>query len=192
VQTPLDVVQVAVAGQFEAVGATAGHADPRDLGQQLRLGDIAEIKRGYADPPVVKVRHQGKEVIALGVSMAKGGDIIRLGESLSRCSIGSRTGLPAGIKLVQIQTSRVRFPTPSTNSCARSSRPVLIVLAVSFIALGCTNAPMRPCLPLWKRYYVEHAAGPGGGHHDPPGAGRCTFLAMDYWGIGLHKISLVR
>ena len=41
------------------------------------MGDIAEIKRGYVDPPSVKVHHQGKEVIALGVSMAKGGDIIR-------------------------------------------------------------------------------------------------------------------
>jgi multidrug efflux pump len=30
----------------------------------------------------VKVRHQGKEVIALGVSMAKGGDIIALGKAL--------------------------------------------------------------------------------------------------------------
>ena len=49
---------------------------------QIRLGDIAEIKRGYVDPPTIKVRHQGKEVIAIGVSMIKGGDIIKLGKSL--------------------------------------------------------------------------------------------------------------
>jgi len=34
------------------------------------------------DPPGVKVRHQGREVIALGVSMSKGGDIIALGKAL--------------------------------------------------------------------------------------------------------------
>jgi multidrug efflux pump len=34
------------------------------------------------DPPSPKVRHQGKQVVALGVSMSKGGDIIALGKSL--------------------------------------------------------------------------------------------------------------
>jgi multidrug efflux pump len=51
VQTPLDVVQVRVAGQFHHRGATARHADPRQFGQPAALGDIAEIKRGYVDPP---------------------------------------------------------------------------------------------------------------------------------------------
>ncbi len=51
-------------------------------GNQLRLGDIAQIKRGYLEPPTVKVRHQGRDVIALGVSMAKGGDILALGKAL--------------------------------------------------------------------------------------------------------------
>ena len=85
VQTPLDVVQVRVAGQFNAIEDLQGHADPGQLGQRrLRLADIADIRRGYVDPPTVKVRHQGKEVIALGVSMAKGGDIIALGKALHR------------------------------------------------------------------------------------------------------------
>ena len=64
-------------------------------GNQLRLGDIAEIKRGYVDPPAVKVRHQGKEVIALGVSMAKGGDIIRLGKALQG-AVDAHRGRAAG------------------------------------------------------------------------------------------------
>ena len=55
-----------------------GYFDSK-LPPQLRIksGDIATIQRGYVDPPAVKVRHQGREVIALGISMAKGGDIIR-------------------------------------------------------------------------------------------------------------------
>src|SRR5687767_6904390 len=82
VQTPLDIVQVRVAGQFEAVDQLKAMPIRGTSGNQLRLGDIAEIRRGYVDPPLVKVRHQGKEVIGLGVSMAKGGDIIQLGQSL--------------------------------------------------------------------------------------------------------------
>jgi multidrug efflux pump len=34
----------------------------------------------------VKVRHQGKQVIGLGVSMAKGGDIIALGKALKKAT----------------------------------------------------------------------------------------------------------
>ena len=104
VQTPLDVVQVRVAGQFEAVEQLRAMPIRGSSGNQLRLGDIAEIKRGYVDPPAVKVRHQGKEVIALGVSMAKGGDIIALGKALRRGDRPtSSDGLPAGIELAQVQ-----------------------------------------------------------------------------------------
>ena len=74
VQTPLDVVQVRVAGQFQAVEdlrampirGTGYAAGSNAGGSQLRLGDIAEIKRGYQDPPSIKVHFQGQEVVALG------------------------------------------------------------------------------------------------------------------------------
>ncbi|HSV34756.1 MAG TPA: efflux RND transporter permease subunit, partial [Ramlibacter sp.] len=197
VQTPLDVVQVRVGGQFEAVeelrampirgigygtGATAG-------GNQIRLGDIAEIKRGYADPPVVKVRHQGKEVIALGVSMAKGGDIIRLGQSLKTSFSRIEDGLPAGIKLVQIQ-DQPRAVSLSVNEFVKTLiEAVAIVLAVSFIALGLHKRPDAAALPLWKRWYVDMRPGLVVGITIPLVLA-VTFLAMDYWGIGLHKISL--
>ena len=84
VQTPLDVVQVRVGGQFNTVEELAEMPIRGTSGNQLRLKDIATIGKGYVDPPAVKVRHQGKEVIALGVSMTKGGDIIALGKSLAR------------------------------------------------------------------------------------------------------------
>lgn len=79
VQTPQDIVQVRVAGQFKAVEELGAMPIRGSSGNQLRLKDIATIERGYVDPPSVKVRHQGKQVIALGVSVAKGGDIIALG-----------------------------------------------------------------------------------------------------------------
>src|SRR6476661_6004701 len=63
VQTPLDIVQVRVAGQFQAVDQLAAMPIRGSSGSQLRLGDIAEIKRGYVDPPVTKVRHGGTDVI---------------------------------------------------------------------------------------------------------------------------------
>lgn len=189
VQTPVDVVQVRVAGQFEAVDQLKAMPIRGSSGSQLRLGDIAEIKRGYVDPPAVKVRHQGKEVIALGVSMAKGGDIIRLGKSLKTQFNRIEDGLPAGIRLVQIQDQ----PRAVSNSVGEFVRvlieAIVIVLGVSFISLGLHKRPGAAGLPLWKRYYVDMRPGLVVGITIPLVLA-VTFLAMNYWGIGLHKISL--
>ncbi|MDB5943369.1 MAG: putative inner rane transporter [Ramlibacter sp.] len=189
VQTPLDVVQVRVGGQFEAVEQLSAMPVRGSSGNQLRLGDIAEIKRGYVDPPVVKVRHQGKEVIALGVSMAKGGDIIGLGKSLKTTFNRIEDGLPAGIKLVQIQ-DQPRSVSSSVNEFVRTLvEAVVIVLAVSFISLGLHKRPNAAALPLWKRWYVDMRPGLVVGITIPLVLA-VTFLAMNYLGIGLHKISL--
>lgn len=189
IQTPLDVVQVRVAGQFEAVEQLRAMPIRGTSGNQLRLGDIAEIRRGYVDPPVVKVRHEGKEVIALGVSMAKGGDIIRLGKSLKVAFGRIEDGLPAGIKLVQIQ-DQPRNVANSVNEFVRTLvEAVVIVLAVSFISLGLHKRADAAALPLWKRYYIDVRPGLVVGITIPLVLA-VTFLAMDYWGIGLHKISL--
>ena len=188
VQTPLDVVQVRVAGQFELVEQLRAMPIRGSSGAQLRLGDIATIGRGYVDPPVVKVRHQGKEVIALGVSMAKGGDIIRLGESLKTAFGKIETGLPAGIKLSQIQDQPRAVASSVNEFVSTLIEAVVIVLAVSFIALGLHKRP-EPGLPLWRRYYIDVRPGLVVGITIPLVLA-VTFLAMNYWGIGLHKISL--
>lgn len=188
VQTPLDVVQVRVAGQFEAVEQLRAMPIRGTSGNQLRLGDIAEVKRGYVDPPQVKVRHGGKEVIALGVSMAKGGDIIRLGQSLKTATGRIDDGLPAGIRLVQVQDQPRAVATSVNEFVKVLVEAVVIVLAVSFISLGLHKRPGTG-LPLWKRWYVDMRPGLVVGITIPLVLA-VTFLAMHYWGIGLHKISL--
>ncbi|MEJ5988526.1 efflux RND transporter permease subunit [Ramlibacter sp. PS3R-8] len=189
VQTPLDIVQVRVGGQFEAVQQLRDMPIRGAGGNQLRLGDLAEVKRGYVDPPQVKVRHGGKEVIALGVSMAKGGDIIRLGQSLHTATDKIDDHLPAGIRLVQVQ-DQPRAVSTSVNEFVRTLvEAVVIVLAVSFIALGLHKRPDAATLPLWKRWYVDIRPGVVVGITIPLVLA-VTFLAMNYLDIGLHKISL--
>ena len=187
VQTPLDVVQVRVGGQFEAVQELRAMPIRGASGSQLRLGDIAEIKRGYVDPPAVKVHFDGKEVIALGVSMAKGGDIIALGKALKIATDRIEHNLPAGVKLVQIQDQ----PTAVSKSVGEFVRvlieAVAIVLVVSFVALGFHSRPGER--RWWKRWYIDVRPGLVVGITIPLVLA-VTFLAMDYWGIGLHKISL--
>ena len=190
-QTPLDVVQVRVAGQFRAVEELRAMPIRGSSGSQLRLGDIAEVKRGYVDPPSIKVHHQGKEVIAIGVAMIKGGDIIKLGKSLKALTAKVGQTLPAGIKLVPVQDQPTAVATSVNEFVSVLIEAVVIVLAVSFIALGFHQRPAlngQP-LPLWKRYYIDIRPGLVVGITIPLVLS-VTFLAMLYFGIGLHKISL--
>ena len=194
-QTPMDVLQVRVGGQFNSVDELkampirgAGFGQGSSAGSsQLKLGDIADIKRGYMDPPSIKVRHQGREVIALGVSMAKGGDIIALGKSLSVALVGIEKTLPAGVKLVQLQDQPKSVAKSVNEFVSVLIEAVVIVLAVSFIALGFHRRP--GIHPLYKRWTIDMRPGLVVGITIPLVLA-VTFLAMNYFGIGLHKISL--
>jgi multidrug efflux pump subunit AcrB len=186
VQTPLDVLQVRVAGQFKAVEDL--RAMPIRAGsRQLRLGDIAEIKRDYVDPPAVKVHFQGEQVVALGVSMRKGGDIIALGKALTDTTRQIEKTLPLGVTLGQIQDQPKSVATSVNEFVKVLVEAVAIVLAVSVISLGLHQRPGTH--PLWKRWTLDMRPGLVVGITIPLVLAM-TFLAMSYWGIGLHKISL--
>ena len=186
-QTPLDVLQVRVAGQFEAVEDLSTMPIRGSSGNQLRLGDIADIKRGYVDPAQIKVRFQGKQVIALGVSMAKGGDIIAMGKALKVATQTINAGLPAGIQLVDVQDQPTAVSRSVNEFVAVLIEAIVIVLAVSFVSLG-LHKHLGP-RPWFRRYYVDLRPGLVVGITIPLVLA-VTFLGMQYWGIGLHKISL--
>ena len=182
VQAPLDVLQVRIEGQFETEAQLRAMPIRGSSGQQLKLGDIATVTRGYVDPATVKVHHQGQPVIALGVSMAKGGDIIALGKALQVATARIEKTLPAGVSLVQVQDQPQAVQKSVGEFVRVLIEAVLIVLLVSFVALG---------LHKGGRYgwYVDMRPGWVVAITIPLVLAM-TFLAMSYWGIGLHKISL--
>ena len=186
-QTPLDVLQVRVAGQFDAIEQLAAMPIRGSSGNQLRLGDIAEIKRGLINPPQVKVHYQGKPVVALGISMAKGGDILALGKSLKDKVRLINSELPAGLRLVEVQDQPTAVSKSVNEFVSVLIEAIVIVLGVSFVALG---LHLRPgANPWYLRYYVDMRPGLVVGITIPLVLA-VTFLGMYYWGIGLHKISL--
>ena len=186
-QTPLDTVQVRVAGQFQSLAQLREMPIRGASGNQLRLSDIAEVRRGYLDPADVKVRHQGREVIAIGVSMAKGGDIIALGKALKLATRNIETQLPAGLKLVQLQDQPKAVAASVNEFVGVLIEAILIVLAVSFVSLGLHR---REDATRWyRRYTIDMRPGLIVGITIPLVLA-VTFIGMYYWGIGLHKISL--
>ena len=176
--------QVRVAGAFTSVDqikrfAIRASNPATGTASTLQLADIADVRRGFVDPPAVKVRHQGQPVIALGVAMAKGGDIVALGQALATRVDAIKATLPAGITLSRVQDQ----PAAVTRSVGEFVRvlieAVAVVLLVSFIALGLHTQPLR--IDIWPGMVVGITI---------PLVLAITFVAMYYWGVGLHKISL--
>ncbi|HRH30099.1 MAG TPA: efflux RND transporter permease subunit, partial [Aquabacterium sp.] len=179
-----NTVQMRVTGAFQTIESL--RAMPVRLinpatgqARSIKLGDIATIRRAYESPAVTKVRHQGKDVIAIGVSMAKGGDIIALGERLTVMAQDIKAGLPVGIELDQIQDQPKAVSSSVGEFLKVLAEAVVVVLGVSFVSLGLHTRPWR--LDIWPGMVVAITI---------PLVLAVTFLIMYVWGVGLHKISL--
>jgi multidrug efflux pump len=175
---PTDNVQIRVTGALLTVDQLR-ELPLRANGLTYRLGDYATIRRAYVDPPSNKMRYNGKEVIGLGVSMAKGGDIIELGKSLAETEKRIQAGLPVGIELAKV-ADQPRAVSASISEFVRALlEAVVIVLIVSFVSLGLHTKPLRidvrPGLVVGLTIPLVLAV---------------TFFFMYLFKIDLHKISL--
>jgi len=168
-ETSAERIYLRVSGDLESVESVR-NIPIRANGRTLRLGDIAEVRRGFADPPQPKLRFQGHEAIGIGVSMRKGGDIIALGKNLDRELDRIEKTLPVGLDVDRIN-DQPRAVRASINDFVQSvAEAVIIVLAVSFLSLGVrTGLVVALSIPLVLAL---------------------TFMFMQVFNVGLHKISL--
>jgi multidrug efflux pump len=135
IDTSADRINLRVTGAFSGVDAIA--AVPVEAGgRTFRLGDIAQVKRGYEDPPTFIVREAGKPALGLGVSMQDGANIVTLGENLKKAMDAVIAELPVGIEVTQI-ADQPRIVEGSVSEFVETFVEALaIVLLVSFLSLG--------------------------------------------------------
>ncbi|WP_354674398.1 efflux RND transporter permease subunit [Cupriavidus alkaliphilus] len=178
--TPSDNLQVRLSGQFASVDDLENLVlrGPNGIAN-IRLGDIAHVYRGYVDPTQQRMRFNGKDVIGLGISMQKGGDIIELGKNLRSAFERLRGQLPVGIEMDQVQDQPEAVQRSVGEFVRVLIEAVVIVLAVSFVSLGLHTRPLR--LDVRPGLVVALTI---------PLVLAVTFLFMNIFGIGLHKISL--
>jgi multidrug efflux pump subunit AcrB len=135
VGTDADRVQIRVSGGLD--GLTALRELPvASEGRVLRLGDIAEVRRGYQDPPGYLAFFQGAEAVGVGVSMADGTNILKLGETLHRVVEEFRATLPTGIDVTQIADQPDVVSHAFDEFLHTFVEALVIVLLVSFVTLG--------------------------------------------------------
>jgi multidrug efflux pump len=169
VETTTDRLRLRVTGPFDD-WEKIRDADLAVGGKHFRLGDIATLKRGIADPPQPRMRVGGKDAIGIAVVMAKGGNVISLGDNLKREIKRLQADLPAGID-VHVVADQPEIVKISIELFMESlGEAIAIVLAVSFLSLGMrTGMVVALSIPLVLAI---------------------TLMLMRVFGIDLQRISL--
>lgn len=162
-------IAIRVSGSFtseESLRAINFYAN----GRYFSLGDIAEVKRAYSDPPQPMFRFNGKPALGIAISMTLGGDALALGENVKEKVHEMAAELPVGVELGLV-ADQSHVVEESVGEFTKSlGEAIAIVLGVSFLALG------------WRPGIVVAVA--------IPLVLAITFVTMEYFGISLQRISL--
>jgi multidrug efflux pump len=168
-ETPTDRIYIRASGALDSVESVRAIAI-RANGRLFQLGDVANVHRGFADPPQPRMRFMGKEALGIAVSMAPRGDIIALGHALDEQVGRIERELPVGMELARVNDQPATVKRSIGEFTRSLTEAVAIVLVVSFLSLGLrTGLIVALSIPLTLAV---------------------TFLFMFYAGVDLHKISL--
>jgi len=175
---PADAGSIRIGPEQVAISPSEVYRSEQELGELMiapgpnrlvRLGDVAEIRRGYQDPPRL-LRVEGQPAVGIAVAAKLGTDPIALGEAVQRRLSELTVGIPLGMELktVALQSDAVRQAIEdSTGYLVQAS--LILVLAL-LLLMG----PRRGLLVAFLTLVTLAA----------------TFLVMEWLGIGLDRVSL--
>ncbi|MBO0743332.1 MAG: efflux RND transporter permease subunit, partial [Hyphomicrobiaceae bacterium] len=169
IQTGYEKLSLRVSGAFRSeqdllnINFVAG-------GRMLRLSDIAQVRRGFRDPPQALFRVNGAPAIGLAIAMRDGGDILALGKNIKRAIAEITTDLPLGITPRLVADQAVTVRSAIAEFMTSLWQAVAIILAVSFVSLG-----VRPGLVIALAIPLTLAI---------------VFSVMELTGIDMQRISL--
>ncbi|MBK4999298.1 efflux RND transporter permease subunit [Pseudomonas sp. S31] len=136
----------------------------------FRLADIADIERGYVDPPSPMFRYNGQTAIGLAIGMKAGGNIQVFGAALKEKMDKVVQELPVGVGVHTVSDQAVVVKDAVGGFTSALFEAVVIVLAVSFVSLGMRAGLVVACsIPLVLAM---------------------VFVFMEYSGITMQRISL--
>ncbi len=105
-------------------------------GRLLRLGDIAAISRGVADPPASTMRYNGKPAMGIGISMADGGNMLLLGHLVTERMATVLPTLPLGVEVGRLHDQSTVVASDVGEFEGSFTDALRIVLFVTLISLG--------------------------------------------------------
>ena len=171
VRTGRERIALEPTGNFESVAdlrRTAVTVPNRP--EVVFLEDIAEVSRGYVDPPASRVYASGVSALALAVAMREGGNIITLGDGVTRELERLQALYPIGVDFDVVAFQPEIVQRKIREFVVSLGQAVAIVLGVMLLFLGPrTGLVVAGLVPM---------------------AMVASLLVMAWFGIGLDQMSL--
>ncbi len=136
----------------------------------LYLEDIAEITRGFLDPPSSTVRVNNYPALAVSVSVKEGGNVVDLGEEIKDLLAIAQRQYPIGIDFEIVAFEPQRVAQKVNDFVVSVGQSVAIVLLVMVLMLGIRTGLVVASLV--------------------PSALLMSLLVMQWMGLGLNQMTL--
>ena len=135
IDTRGDRVMVRVSGQFTSIDDIRNVPIAAD-GRVIRLGDFTTIERGFEDPPSYTIRHNGQQVLMLGIVMTDDGNVVELGKGLDGAIGQIQSELPYGAELERVADQPTTVKEAVWDFERSLLEALIIVVIVSLLSLG--------------------------------------------------------
>ena len=157
-------------GNFESVDDLRNTTLQLPGGGVVFLGDIAEVYRGYTDPPRSVARSNGRSALSIAIAMREGGDILKLGEILNARIPVIQARYPWGVELEKVWFQAGLVKINVDNFVVSLLQAIGIVVIVMVLFLGMRNGLVVATLI--------------------PGSMIIAFFVMAQFGITINQVSL--
>ena len=128
-------LRVAPGGAFDSLQALrtlpVGRGDAR-----VTLGDIAQIRREFAERPAQIIRHDGREALTIGIAGLPSVNIVDVGEAVDAALAQLEPGLPLGVELHPIYQQAQVVDEAVTGFAINVAMSLAIVIGVLCLVMG--------------------------------------------------------
>ena len=130
-------VRVGVDGSFNSIEDISSLLIRGHEQDHIRLGDIADISKGYVEPQREGLIYDSIPAIAISIAMQKGGNIIQLGKTIDqKLAELKETIIPAGINFEKVFFQPARVKSAINVFMINLIESVLIVIIIVMLAMG--------------------------------------------------------
>ena len=129
-------IRISQNGVFKSIEEIGDLVIQADAKSQIRLKDIAEIKRDYTDPPSSLMRFNGKSSIGIGISVKANGNVVEMGDAVRKRIDELLEELPLGIKIEGIYYQSEFVKESIKKFMSNLLQSVGIVVLVLLLSMG--------------------------------------------------------
>lgn len=129
-------IQILEAGTYKGLDDISNQMLTAASGKQYRLGDIARVERGYADPPQTLMRVDGRRAVGIGISTEAQVDVVKTGEKIIRVLDGLMRQMPVGMDLTVLYPENRIAQQANATFVLNLAESVAIVILIIMLVMG--------------------------------------------------------